>query len=91
VAIVSHHIFKTQPSKQDLKVYDDGTLIQILLLDIIHRPVLYTTWCRCPEMGTNSIDWIKLGKFYLKTDTQSSLRNSEFDEVAEQITDGDIT
>jgi hypothetical protein len=28
-----------------------------------------------PERGTKSIDWAKLGRFYLKTETESSLRD----------------
>jgi hypothetical protein len=33
---------------------------------------------RCPEIGTSSIDWTQLSKFYLKKDTESSLRNVVF-------------
>jgi hypothetical protein len=39
---------------------------------------LYTpSWCwyRCPETGTSSIDGAQLSRFYLKTETESSLRN----------------
>jgi hypothetical protein len=39
---------------------------------------LYTPswcWCRWPEIGTSSIDWAQLNRFYLKTQTESSLRN----------------
>jgi hypothetical protein len=32
-------------------------------------------WCRYPEIGTSSIDWTQLSRFYLKTETESSLRN----------------
>jgi hypothetical protein len=42
---------------------------------------LYTpSWCwyRCPEIGTSSIDWAKLSRFYLKTETETSLRNVVF-------------
>jgi hypothetical protein len=28
-----------------------------------------------PEIGTSSIDWAQLSRFYLKTETESSLRN----------------
>jgi hypothetical protein len=35
-------------------------------------------WYRCPEMGTRSIDWGQLSRFYLKTETESSLRNVVF-------------
>jgi hypothetical protein len=31
-----------------------------------------------PEIGTSSIDWPKLGRFYLQTETESSLRNVVF-------------
>jgi hypothetical protein len=39
---------------------------------------LYTPfWCwyKCPETETSSIDWVQLSRFYLKTETESSLRN----------------
>jgi hypothetical protein len=32
-------------------------------------------WYRCPEIGTRSIDWAQLSRFYLKTEIQSSFRN----------------
>jgi hypothetical protein len=35
----------------------------------------------CPEIGTSSIDWAQLSKFYLKTETESSLRNVVFRKV----------
>jgi hypothetical protein len=47
----------------DLKVYDDGTIIQILCF-----------W----TLGTSSIDWAQLSRFYLKAETESSLRNVVF-------------
>jgi hypothetical protein len=28
-----------------------------------------------PEMGTSSVDWAQLSRFYLKTETESSLQN----------------
>jgi hypothetical protein len=31
-------------------------------------------WCRCPEIGTSSIDLAQMSRFYLKTETKSSLR-----------------
>jgi hypothetical protein len=31
-----------------------------------------------PEIGTSSIDWSQLSRFYLKTETESSLRNVMF-------------
>jgi hypothetical protein len=40
---------------------------------------LYTLsrcWYRCLEIGTSSIDWAQLSRFYLKTETESSLRNA---------------
>jgi hypothetical protein len=39
---------------------------------------LYTlSWCwyRCLERGTSSIDRVELSRFYLKMETESSLRN----------------
>jgi hypothetical protein len=32
-------------------------------------------WCMCPEIQTKSIDLAQLSRFYLKTETESSLRN----------------
>jgi hypothetical protein len=32
-------------------------------------------WYRCPEIGTSSTDLSQLSTFYLKTETESSLRN----------------
>jgi hypothetical protein len=31
-----------------------------------------------PEIGTSSIDWAQLSRFYLKTEIESSLRNVVF-------------
>jgi hypothetical protein len=42
---------------------------------------LYTPcWCwyRCPKIGTSSIDWGQLSRFYLKMKTESSLRKVMF-------------
>jgi hypothetical protein len=39
-----------------------------MFTDIIHRP----------EIGTSSIDWALQSRFYLKTGTESSLRNVVF-------------
>jgi hypothetical protein len=39
---------------------------------------LYTSswsWHRCPEIGTSSIDWAQLSRYYQKTKTESSVRN----------------
>jgi hypothetical protein len=33
-------------------------------------------WCRCPEIRSSSIDWAQLSRFYLKTETEFSLRNA---------------
>jgi hypothetical protein len=49
-----------------------------------NRPVYFSKhnvskagfWHRCPEIGTSSIDWAQLCRFYLKTETESSLRNA---------------
>jgi hypothetical protein len=60
-----------------------------MFLDIIHRPVLSkntvlfifqnTTFRKLsPEIVTNSIDWVQLFRFYLKTETESILRNVVF-------------
>jgi hypothetical protein len=32
----------------------------------------YIRWHRSPEIGTSSIDWAKLSRFYLNTETESS-------------------
>jgi hypothetical protein len=34
-----------------------------------------------PEKGTSSIDWAQLSKFYLKAETESSLRNVVFSKI----------
>jgi hypothetical protein len=42
---------------------------------------LYTSsWCwyRCLEIGTSSLDWAQLIRFYLKTEIESRLRNGVF-------------
>jgi hypothetical protein len=39
-------------------------------------PILFG--CRCPETGTSSIDWAQMSRFFLKTETESSLRNAVF-------------
>jgi hypothetical protein len=64
-----------------------------MFLDIIHRPVFIekhrpvyfseTGFSRrlqvkCPEIGISSIDLAQLSRFYLKTETESSLRNVVF-------------
>jgi hypothetical protein len=54
----------------------------VVLLDVIHRPVSYlkhnvseTRFClHLPEIGAGSIDWAQLSRFYLKTETEFSLR-----------------
>jgi hypothetical protein len=38
----------------------------------------YWSWHSCPEIGSSSIDWAQLSRFYLKTETESSLRNVVF-------------
>jgi hypothetical protein len=35
-------------------------------------------WHRCPEIRTSSTDFTQLSKLYLKTDSESSLRNVVF-------------
>jgi hypothetical protein len=67
--------------------YSDSTLV----LGLIHVEFLFwlnfcrwfvlwfvypiSYWCRCPEIGTSSIDWVLLSRFYLKTETESSSQN----------------
>jgi hypothetical protein len=46
-----------------------------MFLNIIHRPVFKLV---TPEIVTSSIDWAQMSRFYLKTDTESSLRNVVF-------------
>jgi hypothetical protein len=29
------------------------------------------SWHTCPDIGTSSIDWVQLSRFYLKTDKQA--------------------
>jgi hypothetical protein len=40
-----------------------------------HRPLYITKHNVSPAIGTSSIDWAQLSRFYLKTETDSSLRN----------------
>jgi hypothetical protein len=35
-------------------------------------------WILSPEIGTSSINWAQMSEFYLKTETESSLRNVVF-------------
>jgi hypothetical protein len=44
-----------------------------MFLDIIRLPVLVGL-----DIRTSSVDWAQLSRFYLKTDTESSLRNVVF-------------
>jgi hypothetical protein len=37
-----------------------------------------TCWCWYPEVGTSSMDLALLSRFHLKTETESNLRNVEF-------------
>jgi hypothetical protein len=47
-----------------------------MFLDIIHRLVsILDCPVYGPEIGTSSTDWAQLSRFYLKTETKSSLRN----------------
>jgi hypothetical protein len=69
--------------------------INIMFLDIIHRPVNFSkhnvsetglspssgeTYSvgHNPKIGTSSIDWAQPSRFYLKTETESSLRSVVF-------------
>jgi hypothetical protein len=42
--------------------------------------VIMPHWCwyRCLEIGTSSIDWAQLGRFHLRTETESSHQNIVF-------------
>jgi hypothetical protein len=45
----------------------------------LHLQVRLPRWdIRCPEIGTSSIDWTQLSRSYLKTETESGLRNVAF-------------
>jgi hypothetical protein len=48
----------------------------IMFLDIIRLPVLVG-----PDVGTSSVDWTQMSRFYLKTETESSLRNVVFCDI----------
>jgi hypothetical protein len=55
------------------------TLADVLCCAWFLCPIL--CWFRCPEIettGTNSIDWAKLSRFHLKTETESNPRNVAF-------------
>jgi hypothetical protein len=42
-------------------------------------------WCTYPEIGTSCIDWAQLNRFYLKTETESSLRNVLFRKIKRTV------
>jgi hypothetical protein len=72
--------------KYDLKVCDDGTLVQILrfwtlsIVSSLSKMLFCSSFnsILSPSSRTSSIDWTQLNRFYLKTGTESSLRNSVF-------------
>jgi hypothetical protein len=56
------------------------TIVQIssgIVCAVFMYPILELAQV-CPEIGTSSIDWVELSGFYLKTETESSLRNVMF-------------
>jgi hypothetical protein len=56
--------------------YGSGYFVLFLLKFGLYTPSW--GWHRCPEIGTSSIDWDQLSRFYLKMETESSLRNTVF-------------
>jgi hypothetical protein len=74
----------------DLNVCDDGILLQVLsfwilsiVLSIFQKTKLFGDWILSPssgktEIGASPIYWIQLSRFYLRTETESSLRNVVF-------------
>jgi hypothetical protein len=59
-----------------LKNKEDDVLADDLCCAWLVYPIWY--WCRCPEIGTTSIEWTQLTRFYLNTETESSTRNVVF-------------
>jgi hypothetical protein len=49
-----------------------------MFLDTIHHPVFILKKLRSETIGTSSIDWAQLSRFYLKTEAVSSLRKVVF-------------
>jgi hypothetical protein len=63
-----------------------------MFVDIIHLPVYIskhtvseTGFCLRPEIGISSIDWAQLSSIYLKTETESSLRNGMFSNIKRTV------
>jgi hypothetical protein len=50
-------------------MFNYALFTHIMFLDIINRP----------EIGTSSIKWAQLSRFYLKTETEFGLRNVAFE------------
>jgi hypothetical protein len=68
--------------KYDLKVCDNGisAVITFWTLSIV------LSLCKtCPEIGSSSIDWTQLSRSYLKTDTESSLRNVVLEDKQDDV------
>jgi hypothetical protein len=65
--VQKHNISTNVPSSQTFKSY----------LHNQYGPGIYPNF-RSPEIRTSSIDWAQLSMFYLKTETEPSLRNVVF-------------
>jgi hypothetical protein len=44
----------------------------------VNAALMFLNIIRRPEVGTSSIDWVQQSRFYLKTETETSLRNVVF-------------
>jgi hypothetical protein len=66
-------------------VFNPVYLIQILcfwtlsiILFLFKNETFWRLDSGSPEVGTNSVDWVQLSRFYLKTETDSSRQNAVF-------------
>jgi hypothetical protein len=67
----------TQLGPIDIEIVPiSGPLLLLLLLLLLL--FFFFFFFGSPEIGTSSIDWTQLSRFYLKTETESSLRNVVF-------------
>jgi hypothetical protein len=69
--------------RYDLKVCDDGKLVQILgygtVSIVLSLSKMSTCLCsKTQRFGDWTIYWTKLSRFYLKMEIESSLRNAVF-------------
>jgi hypothetical protein len=57
-------------------VSETGFCLRLQVKPIQFGPIDRDLRTKDREIGTNSIDWAQLSRFYLKTETESSIRNA---------------